>query len=343
MGGEIHAIRWVRGAERIRARAAQERAMNKLGVTVSLAFAALAAAGCNGGVDTDPLSTSTSGVGTGSTGSGSTSASSGTGGGGETVTLTMEKFSVPAGGEVYKCQNFANPFKGVDAEVTTFESHMTLGSHHLLLFYKTGVGDSQIQDCSGLEFAATPYSTQLPDDSVTFPDGVAALVPKDTGLRLQSHYLNTTGQAIDAHVEITFHLAQPGTVKDHAGVLFVVEPKIKVDPMSTGTVSHNCALPLDMNIIKAASHMHKHGTNFVASISGETVFQTTQWDDPKPTYFMPPKAVKAGEPLSFTCTYKNDSPSTLTFGESAQTNEMCIFVSAFYPVADDTQVTVPCQ
>jgi hypothetical protein len=34
--------------------------------------------------------------------------------------------------------------------------------------------------------------------------------------------------------------------------------------------------------------------------------------------------------------------TTLTFGESAQTDEMCIFVGAFYPAAAD-QVTVGCQ
>ncbi len=92
--------------------------------------------------------------------------SSSTGSGGpddQTPHLEMDSFVVPAGGEVYKCQNFANPFGGANAEVTKFESHMTPGSHHLLLFYKKNPTDGPLEDCSGLEFAATPYSTQLPD------------------------------------------------------------------------------------------------------------------------------------------------------------------------------------
>ena len=61
------------------------------------------------------------------------------------ITLTMSPFVVPAGGEVYKCQNFANPFGGADTEVTAFESHMTKGSHHLLLFYKPGATEEDYQ------------------------------------------------------------------------------------------------------------------------------------------------------------------------------------------------------
>lgn len=32
-----------------------------------------------------------------------------------------------------------------------------------------------------------------------------------------------------------------------------------------------------------------------------------------------------------TCDYDNETDQTLTFGESAATNEMCIFVGAYYP------------
>ena len=79
------------------------------------------------------------------------------------MTIELASFDVGPGEEVYKCQNFANPF-GEDVEVSAFESHMTGGSHHLLLFYKNGASDGPLTDCSGLEFDATPYGTQLPDD-----------------------------------------------------------------------------------------------------------------------------------------------------------------------------------
>lgn len=315
----------------------------------TLALFALTA--CNGGVETSPPTGTTSSTTGGSGGSATTDTSSGattmatSGSGipaGETKTITMTSFTVPPGAEVYKCQNFANPFGGLPADVASFESHMTGGSHHLLLFYKDGATDSAVEDCSGLEFAATPYSTQIPDDSLDFPAGVAAQIPTDKGFRIQSHYLNVTDKAIEAHVEVTFHLAQPGTVTDHAGVLFVPELQFAIQPNSTQVVNHSCKIPFGMNLLKAASHMHKHGTHFNAAIGGETVFETTTWDEPESALYSPPKTVKKGDTLDFHCTFVNNSANTLTFGESAENNEMCIFVSSFYPVPAG-KTTVGCE
>jgi hypothetical protein len=54
------------------------------------------------------------------------------------------------------------------------------------------------------------------------------------------------------------------------------------------------------------------------------------------------RPVSAGDPLHFDCTFVNDSAQVLTFGESAASNEMCIFAAAFYPLPEDSQVTVGC-
>ncbi|MEO7330969.1 MAG: hypothetical protein ABI193_20510 [Minicystis sp.] len=318
---------------------------------IPLSATLLLAAACGGTEATGSSTSSTSAGSGGSTGSGggATTATTTTSGGGgedagEVVTLTLSSFTVPPGGEVYKCQNFKNPFKGADAEITRFESHMTKGSHHMLLFYKKTVKeDGPLDDCSGLEFAATPYSTQLPDDELSFPEGVAGLLSPDRGLRVQSHYLNVTEQPIEAHVEVKLHLAKPGTVTDHAGILFVVEPAIDIAPNSMGVVQHDCGIPYDMNLIKATSHMHKHGTSFSSTIGGEKIFDTNTWDDPKPVTFEPGKPVKANAPLHFECHFTNNSAETLTFGESAQNNEMCIFVAAFYPIPPGGLTTVDCH
>ena len=66
------------------------------------------------------------------------------------------------------------------------------------------------------------------------------------------------------------------------------------------------------------------------------------WDEPASALYSPAKAVKKGATLEFNCTFVNNSPHTLTFGESAENNEMCIFVSSFYPVPAG-KATVTCQ
>jgi hypothetical protein len=200
--------------------------------------------------------------------------------GGDTIVLQMTPFTVAPGQEVYKCQNFANPV-GADFDVRSFASHMTPGSHHMLAFYEPGLADGPLEDCSGLEFAATPYGSQLPDDSVTFPPGVAALVKQGTGIRIQSHYLNATLQPINAQVTLTIHLAAPGTITQHAGVAFFVNDKFSIPPGGQPvTSSKTCNIPVPLKLIRASSHMHQHATHFIATGSAGTIYETNQWSDP---------------------------------------------------------------
>ena len=51
--------------------------------------------------------------------------------------------------EIYRCQNFANPFGG-DAYVSGFASKMTVDSHHLLLFFREDATNDPIEACSGM-------------------------------------------------------------------------------------------------------------------------------------------------------------------------------------------------
>ncbi len=278
---------------------------------------------------------------TSSTSNGDTTSVGAGGNDGESITITLDEFVVQPGEEVYKCQNFANPF-GEDTDIQEFESHMTPGSHHLLLFYKQDAVDGPLEDCSGLEFAPTPYSTQLPDDSVAFPEGVAARLPGENGIRLQSHYLNVSPDPITAQVQVTLHRSEDGTVTDRAGVLFIVQPDIQVGPHSTETVTYDCTVPIDMKVMKASSHMHKHGTAFTSSVGDETFYETETWDEPQPAVYDPPMELEAGAPLHFECTFQNDSNDTLTFGESAESNEMCILVASFYP-APENLPTITCD
>jgi hypothetical protein len=123
----------------------------------------------------------------------------------------------------------------------------------------------------------------------------------------------------------------------------MVQPKFAIAPHTTQVVTRNCKVPLDMNVMFASSHMHQHGTHFTGSIAGQEVYTTNTWDAPKPKIFTPEFAAKKGDSLSFACTFQNDGDTTLTFGESAMTNEMCIFTAQFYPLPDGMAPTMDCQ
>jgi hypothetical protein len=247
------------------------------------------------------------------------------------ATLTMDPFNVPAGSEVYYCQSFVNPFGGVDANISEFDSHMTTGSHHMLLFYADVTANTGAAPCADTgSFVPTPYSAQSLDDTLVYPDGIAALLPGTSGLTIQSHYLNITASPVTAHVEVLLHRATCA-ITAQAAVLFASDKDINVAPRSSGAAADDCTIPQDMQVLRTTSHMHQHGTSFLASIAGSTVYDTTSWSDPTPALWSPPIAVKAGAPLHFQCSYTNPGTTTLTYGESALTDEMCIFTATFYP------------
>jgi Copper type II ascorbate-dependent monooxygenase, C-terminal domain len=285
-----------------------------------------------------------------SSGSGSSGSSSSGGGDsatadGETVTLTMGPFTVPPGTEVFKCQNFANPFGDVDQDIKEYETHMSPGSHHMFLFFSDANADGPIQDCpaGGLEFHPYPFSTQTRDASLTYPDTVGSLIPAKTGFELNGHYINTGATPIQGTVTAILHKAKPGTVQQHAGVIFMNDASLTVPPGSS-TSTASCNLPGNINIMTAASHMHQRATGFTAKATDGTVlYQTDQWAEPVPRVFAPVLALSQPTNVTWGCSYNNETSQTLTFGEFAETNVMCIFTMHYYPVADPHNPTLACQ
>ena len=250
-----------------------------------------------------------------------------------TYTVALDSFVVAPGEERYACQDFANPFDGASAAIHGFASHLTPGSHHLLLFYKASAADAPLADCSGSEFAAGPYGSQRPDDSLVYPDGVAAVVAPSDGFRVQAHYLNATTAPLEVRVTVTLSRIDEAAVRDRAAVLFFSNSAIDVPPGQSGVVAQKtCTLPFDVELVQATGHMHSHGRAFSATAAGHTLFSSTVYSDVTPALFDPPLALPAGTAVTFGCTYDNsDGTTPLEFGDSARTDEMCIFSAQFYP------------
>src|SRR5262249_9217561 len=96
-------------------------------------------------------------------------------------------------------------------------------------------------------------------------------------------------------------------------------------------VTKTCTLPKDVYFIGAVAHMHKHAIGQTATLGdGTMIYQTNTWESPF-QMFTPSMFLKQGTQITFTCTYNNDSGGPLYFGESAMSNEMCIFDGQFYP------------
>jgi hypothetical protein len=238
---------------------------------------------------------------------------------------------VPAGGEVYKCQNFQNTI-GSDVAIVESDSFMSPGSHHMFVFHDPSfdTDTGTMADCSGTEFHDFLHSAQTPQQTVTYPATVGRKLASTEGLRILAHYLNSTSADLTAQVDVKFHYVPTSGVKYLASELFLNQALINVPTgMSTQSATYNT--PWQANLLLSVSHMHKRGTNFLATTStGVTLYQGKTWDEPQTNNYDPPLAIPSGTTITWACSYDNETGQALTFGESAATNEMCIFVGTYY-------------
>jgi len=266
-----------------------------------------------------------------------------------TVTITMGTFTVPPNQEVFMCQDFDNPFGGVDAAIGTSESDMTTGSHHLHVFYGEDSPPSRtVAACANpFEFRSLLHVAGQPHLVTQYPAGMAAKLKGSVGLRLQAHYLNSGSQAYTASVVVRLTKVDPSTITKWVAQLYFNRTVLSVPEGDGQVVSTTCTVPStygQIGLISGASHMHSRGVHFVANTSaGVNLVDTTEWDEPPIQAYDPPIMLNPNDSITWTCTYNNQTGGTLTFGDSAEKNEMCIFLARFYsaPSGDDIECQSP--
>jgi hypothetical protein len=267
---------------------------------------------------------------------------------GQTVTLTADAFTVAAGAEVYKCQVFANPF-GRDVDLIYLDGNMSQGSHHFFLFKMDPstlrTQPTALQDClgGGLEFHPFPYLSQQPHWTVQYPQrDMGYPLSAQDALMINVHFLNAGSTPIQVSVNITIAAAKPGVVTTHIGTIFLNNALFSVPPTPASSpqayaktwTPPSGALPSTYTIFTSWSHMHRTAVDFQASANGAVFYDEKNWDSPQLYLHNPPMQMSGSTPLTWSCSYYNDTGSTLSFGDSAKTAVMCIYMGQYYPVVD---------
>jgi hypothetical protein len=254
-----------------------------------------------------------------------------------TFSYPLAPFTLQPGQEQINC--YYVKADGVEKYVNRFVTDMNPGSHHLIVMR---IDESQLggnlpppgpascSDTPGGFDGMLPGSQQLHSDFTT-PAGVAMKLSATHGLYFQSHYINASQAAITTNVVWSIDTVDKATVQNIAGIVFYSNWGLQVPP-GMSVAKQTCAAPKDMFLITGTGHMHKRGTAFDATLNGTNIFHTNNWDEPDGAiYPSPGMAVKMGDPISWACTYDNMTNNTFTFGNSAATNEMCIFAAGYYP------------
>jgi copper type II ascorbate-dependent monooxygenase-like protein len=265
-----------------------------------------------------------------------------------TVTLKMDDFTAQPGAEVFMCQDFDNPFGGLDVAVGRTESTMTPGSHHMQVFYGATTAQRTLQTCANPnEFRPMLHIAVQPHQLEAYPQGMAAKLKGSTGLRMQLHYINSDTAPRTVSVTLTLTKVDPASVQKWVAQIHYNRVAMTIPQGAGQQVTTSCSIPSTfgpIGLVSAVSHMHKRGVHFVATSStGSMLADVTQWDGAPPIHYDPPVMLSPGDRISWTCTYNNDTGRTLSYGDSAESSEMCIYIARFFssPNGDDIECETP--
>jgi copper type II ascorbate-dependent monooxygenase-like protein len=286
------------------------------------------------------------GVGCSKSGTGST------GGDGQqapALTLSSPTFTLHPGDEMFKCW-YTTIASNVDLQAVRMHSTMSPGSHHFIVYTTQDPlrPDGTFEDCGdnqgGPSLQDTPvwlYATQDLDAELDMPTGTALPLKANQPLYFNMHYINATMADMTVHVSLDIDSAN-GTFQK-VGAFVTYNTQISIPPNGQQMVSGDCDVPDGAQFFTMSTHSHKRTVEAIAGkevggVMSDVLVDTTDWSHAAISRWGAPSFLTfaPGEQLHYQCSYMNDTANTITVGESAEKNEMCMAVGYYFPAAGDT-------
>jgi hypothetical protein len=254
--------------------------------------------------------------------------------------------NVSPGQEAKYCQYIApGQVFPASIDVGRFEHAFDGTSHHLFLYEsrkqpgEVGSEAFACADASHLDKGTLMYSAQSNLGELRFPRGVARHVAADAVLLLEWHVVNATNAHSTSEAALNlWYATEPQLIP--AGTLSYYHPFIHVPAQASASVTLRCAVPDEVTLLWATSHMHRHGVEHASRLVGDgaapvPLFETDQWDDPPMRTFDEEIRAAPGELIELECRFQNDGAAPVIEGPSVD-DEMCMFIAGYYP-----RMTIP--
>lgn len=266
----------------------------------------------------------------------------------ETIDATLDIGAdyTPQYNDEYRCF-LLNPFLTQDTFATGVEvlpgaDHEV---HHVIVY---GIEDSTIaQEKDEADPAPGWECTMLPNTMSVIPlagwaPGTGAiLTPPDTGLLLpvrqsiilQVHYNYGTGTPTPDRTAVNLQYAhKPVSVALSSGEVAITDFEIPANTMGY-TYSKQFEVSHDGTMYGLVVHMHTRGREIKLTRTDGTGAETCLLDNPhwdfnwqRMYFYESPVNLKAGDTLTLTCVWDNDTDQALVSGE-ATSDEMCLYFS----------------
>lgn len=260
--------------------------------------------------------------------------------------IKSKEIQIQPGEEVTYCYYFRTPNTKPMA-INHWKSSMTPGSHHMIMFLTqndAGTPDTvSSQDC-GLNAAgggaAWTYAAQMPDAEVALPsdDGTGKplaqeIAPNTPGF-FQMHYLNASDQVLTVSVTLDASALDDGAPYTKTAAYVTYNAQISIPAGATNDVeTMTCDVPAGAKFWLMSTHAHKQATLTQVKDGQAMVFESDDWEHPGAAAFMTPAEFYTFESgkLTYSCTYNNPTNRTITSGDSADTDEMCMASGYYFP------------
>ncbi len=250
----------------------------------------------------------------------------------ETLSLTVGPFNTPEGTERVLCASFD---LGNDAPVMVrgVRTHLSPGSHHMIVYHLTGSPDPTPRACGSFEhgIGQSIFIAQQPEASLQYPAGAGYPFAAHQTIGIEIHFINyVSPDPIDVTGTVDFDFVAADDSLDVVELLFTGDLTLELPPRTTTT--ETCFHPIDPSyrVFGLTSHTHQLGELATlerahsATEPIELLHRSTSWADPPLDIFDPPLTFAPGDGLLLTCDFNNTTDHTVYFGTGFD-DEMCFF------------------
>jgi len=233
--------------------------------------------------------------------------------------------------------------------VSQIRTELAKGSHHMIIYKSEETTERATPfECDPFVETLTGKTvplmiTQIRNETLAFPNGVAFRFEPNQMVRLEAHFLNYFPEDIEASGTVYFDGIAEADVVSEANLLFYGTPDIDIPKgQSVTTPWYFLDVMPGSRLFALTGHTHQYGTNveigYASSLGdeGTSIYppegEDYDWEEPPVSYFDP--HIVFGSPdrkgLRYRCSWTNTSNKNVSFGESAQA-EMCFMWGYYFP------------
>jgi hypothetical protein len=240
-------------------------------------------------------------------------------------------------GEIQDCHVFKLD-NASTVEVDRLQVKFPEGSHHVHLYRSSEPAADEVYDCfKGIDWTkwSLLIGAQTRSMDWTLPEGTTIPLEPHQQLLAQVHWLNSTNEAIEPEVDLSFHTTEYS--EQHLGVLFGVNQRVNVAPGQHARFEDWCPLPDGANLIAMMGHFHQHGSDYRVTerkqdeTGGPVVYESPDEPGFQFKIFNPARPVAPGAGLEYGCSFFNYGSQQLTWGSDTRTQEHCNMTAYYAP------------